>query len=534
MTTWQKLPGGDFRDRLAIYDDDALFDERPSGAGSVRGLVSVGFLWAAVLRRLRFLVIFTLAGLILGCGYAVAKPPAHTAVTTILLVDNPQENPAYEILTDIALAESTPVATAVVNQLGLRQTPASFLGTYSVTQVTTQVLSITAKGPSDSVAIQRASAIATQYLAYRAKYSQAAQQETDAELQQQVSQAQQSLDSISGKLAAAQSQPSSPSQQAEVASLRQQQTDASNNLDTVKQYATTTRASTRTTTQQMIQGSEVVSPATPGKRSIVKTAALGVIGGTLGGLAIGAVIIIIGAITSDRLRRRDDIAYAFSAPVGLSVGPLRSGRLPESRGRKGLRERDSERVVRHLRRAVPGRSRDAAALAVIALDDVPTVAQAVVALATSSSKQRLRVVLADLSAGALAARQLGVSTPGISTVTPAGAPVLVVVPDAGDIAPIGPLRTGPSSDGRAPTTERLADACAAADLILSLVTLDPAFGGDHLGTWAANAVAVVTAGQSTATRIRAVSEMIRLAGTHLDSVVVVDADRSDESLGVLS
>jgi hypothetical protein len=28
--------------------------------------------------------------------------------------------------------------------------------------------------------------------------------------------------------------------------------------------------------------------------------------------------------------------------------------------------------------------------------------------------------------------------------------------------------------------------------------------------------------------------MVRLAGAHLDSVVVVDADRSDESLGAVS
>ena len=170
----------------------------------------------------------------------------------------------------------------------------------------------------------------------------------------------------------------------------------------------------------------------------------------------------------------------------------------------------------------------------IAVDDVPTVAQAVVTLAIAGSRQRLRVVLADLSAGAVAARQLGVDSPGISTVTPAGAPILVSVPAAEEIAPVGPLRGASDLAGQAPVSERLADACAAADVVLSLITLDPAFGGDHLATWAANAVAVVTAGQSTATRIRAVGEMLSVAGTHLDSVVVLDADRSDESLGALS
>jgi hypothetical protein len=54
---------------------------------------------------------------------------------------------------------------------------------------------------------------------------------------------------------------------------------------------------------------------------------------------------------------------------------------------------------------------------------------------------------------------------------------------------------------------------------------------EHLATWATEAVAVVTAGQSSATRINAVGEMIRVAGIRLDSVAVINADKGDESLG---
>jgi hypothetical protein len=43
---------------------------------------------------------------------------------------------------------------------------------------------------------------------------------------------------------------------------------------------------------------------------------------------------------------------------------------------------------------------------------------------------------------------------------------------------------------------------------------------------------VVTAGASTAARAHAVSEMIRLSGTRLDSVILLGADKNDESLGV--
>ena len=112
-------------------------------------------------------------------------------------------------------------------------------------------------------------------------------------LQQQVTQAQQQLNSITTKLTQAQAS----GDQAEVTRLQAQQTVAANNLGTVKQNVAESVVSTRTTTQQMISGSQVVSPATPGKRSVKKTLAIYGIGGLLGGMAIGMAIVIIGAIT---------------------------------------------------------------------------------------------------------------------------------------------------------------------------------------------------------------------------------------------
>ncbi len=527
-TTFPPADGG-FRNRLAIFNGDAAFDDTDSSAGSAPGLVSVGFLRSALRRHVRLWCGLAIVGLIIGCGYSIMKPPKYTASTSVVVVDQAQADPTAAIATDISLAESTPVAAAVVRQLGLPQTPASFLHTYTVAQVTTQILSITASGPSSSAAVQRASAIAAQYLAYRKEYKEAVQQQTQAVLQQQVTQAQQQLSSITTELTQAQAN----GDEAEVKGLQAQQTAAANNLGSVKQDVTNTLDSEQATTQQQISGSQVVSPATAGQRPVKKTLAIYGLGGLLAGLAVGMVIVIIAAITSDRLRRRDDIAYAIDAPVRLSVGALRSGRLPHLRGR-AARGRDMERVVEYLRNAVPGRSRGTSGLAVIAVDDAPTVAQAVVALAIAESKRQSRIVLADLSAGALAARQLGVKAPGVTTVTPAGVPIVVAVPAPGDVAPIGPLRAITASSGEAQVSEQLADACSAADLVLSLVTLDPAVGGDYLATWATNAVAVVTAGQSTATRIRAVGEMVRLGGAHLDSAVVVDADRADESLGAVS
>jgi hypothetical protein len=65
-----------------------------------------------------------------------------------------------------------------------------------------------------------------------------------------------------------------------------------------------------------------------------------------------------------------------------------------------------------------------------------------------------------------------------------------------------------------------------------LAALDPSLASDHLQTWARDAVVVVTAGRSSWTKIHAVGELIRLAGTRLVCAVLVGADKTDESLGV--
>jgi len=108
----------------------------------------------------------------------------------------------------------------------------------------------------------------------------------------------------------------------------------------------------------------------------------------------------------------------------------------------------------------------------------------------------------------------------------------VAIPDREDVAPIGPLGSESSAPQLAPCGEELAVAFNSADLLLTLATPDPSVGGEHLATWAPVAVAMVTAGRSSWTKINAVGEMIRLADMRLVSGVLVGADKTDESLGV--
>lgn len=523
----------DLRTRLSGYETADIGDRPHADLGT--GLISLSFIGAALGRTKWLWCTLAVVGLLLGDAYIAARPPGYSANASVLLADNPNQTPANEEPVDVALATSIPVATAVVRELGLSQSPASFAATYTVTAVTYQVLRISVSGHNADDALRKASAIATQFLNFRAQYQQTQQEEADVQLTQQVSQAQQQLNSINSQINQVTSQPSTPAQQAQLSGLQKQAKDATNNLGAVEQYVIQSRSSLQTETQSMIAGSRVLDPATLGKRSVLKSAALYGVGGLLGGLILGMAIAIIAAVTSDRLRRRDDIAQVAGAPVRLSVGPLRAGRLVSLLPRQeAIRKRDIERVVDHLGNAVPGSSKGPAGLAVVAVDDTPTVARAVVDLAVSRAGANSRVVVADLSHGAYAARLLGVKGRGINRVESAGVRVAVVVPDRYEVTPVGPLESPAALVGSAHADEELVTLCRDADLVLSLVELDPAYGGEHLATWATEVVAVVTAGRSTAVRIHAVGEMIRLSGAQLSSVVVMGADTRDESLGQAS
>ena len=506
-----------------------MMDEEPPGPDPAGTLISLRFI-GGVLRRGAWLWCLTaVLGLLIGTGLYVKYPPAYHAQISVLLVDDTNQDPAVEVLTDQSLATSEPVATRVVQELGLQQSVASLQAAYSVTVITDTVLQFDVGAPSSAAAVQRASALASSFLEYRAKYAQSQNQEMVAELNQQYATAQQNLQTIDTEIAQLPTTNLTAAQKTQLDNLQTQLADQKQTM----QYVTGTIAQARASTDAMISGSYVLDPATPVAHSKVKSAALYVAGGLFGGIAFGMAILIISALLSDRLRRRDDIGEALGAPVRLSVGRLRRHLLPEVPRQAAKRKLDMRRFIAYLQRAVPGSSRGPASLAVVAVDDVQTVAGAVASMARSRAKEGRQVVVADLSSGAPLARLLGAKAPGVHPVSQDGVQLVVAVPGRDDVALVGPVRGGRSPALWAGPDEAVANACSSADLLLTLATLDPALGADHLATWASDAVAVVTAGRSSAEKVHSVGEMIRLAGIRLDSAVLLGADSSDESLGVM-
>jgi capsular polysaccharide biosynthesis protein len=525
IITWssgEALPG-------RLWADDTTVDEERSAADLTGGLVNFGFFTAALRRSAWVWCLTAVLGLLIGSALYVKFPPAYHATTTVLLVDGADQNPAIQVQTDMSMAQSQTVAGRVVQELRLPQSVASLQAAYTVTPVTDTVLTFNVGAPSSADAVQRASALAAAFLAYRAQYAQIQQQQLLAQLDQQYNAAKQRLTSIDAQISQIPVEGATSAQKAEFENLQEQQDQQRQ----IEQYVTATESAAKTNTNSMMTGSLVLNTATALPRSHIKGPALYVVGGLFGGLAVGMGGVVIAALLSIRLRRRDDIAAAMQAPVRLSVGPLRAPRWGLRLPRKARKRRlDMKRVVAYLRRAVPGSSRGPASLAIVAVDDAKVVAQVVLSLAVSQAGENKKTVVADLSSGAHLARLMGIQNPGINPVSQNGANLLAVLPARDEVAPVGPVPFGASPAVPAQPDEALATACSSADLLLILATIDPAFDADYLGTWATNAVAVVTAGQSSAERVHGVAEMIRLAGIRLDSVVLIGADKSDESLGV--
>lgn len=475
-----------------------------------------------------------IAGFALGFGLFIVMPPPYKATTTVQITDIPGVLPTDEILTEVALAQSRTVAETAMGALSLPEDPKSvlsFMGRYSVVAPTDQLLQFTVKASSPDDAVARARALAASFLLVRNRQLNSSQQDTTAALDQRIANQKKQLAALDAEIQTVQAKPASAQRQAKLATLQTLQTQEANRLKALQAAAKTYDVSTQVSDQKVTSGSFVLDPAAATPRSKIKYPVLYAGGGLIAGLAIGMGLAIVEALVSTRPRRRFDVARALGAPVRLSVGRIRVSRRAARRAPESAGGRAVQQIVNHLRSAVPS-ERGTAALAVVAADDPFIAGLAVVSLAMSCVREGKRVVLADLSPGMDAAGLLGCSEPGGILRQAAGHRNLTVaIPEPGSIPPTGPVRRDLSALHSAdPEIDR---AYHGADVLLTLVTLDPAVGGDHLRSWAREAVVILTAGKTSATRLRTLSELIRLSGTALNSAVVVGADKTDESLGVL-
>ena len=516
-------------DLLSVQDDDTEIPAQPTDLNL--GLVSWRFVSSAIRRAVRFWVALAVAGLLIGGAVDVASSPPHQASTSLLFTNGPEAALGAAIVDIQAIAQSRTVAELALHKLGLQQSVDSFLKSYTATVLTDRVLLITVSAPSSNDAVSRASALATELLAYRARQLEVQQNLVFASLDQQVSQANQHITSINQQIRLEETRPTSQTQRARLASLRAAYAQGVTALTVLEQSVNQDEAATREATASQVDGSEVLSLAAPvpppsQRKRLLIYAGLGLIAA----LVVGLGIVVVRALMSERTYRRDDVARALGAPVKLSVGSIRLRPWLSAKGRlAAAQSADVQRIVAYLVDVVP--TRRAAALALVPVDEPKVAALSLVSLAVSCAREGKRVVLVDLVSGAPAACLVGAEAPGVHEVRVDDTRMAVGVPYPSAIVPVGP-RNWPGVAHHAPPND-LVRACASADLVLTLATLDPSLGGEHLATWADDAVVVITAGKSSWTKIHAVGQLIRLARVRLVAAVLVGVDKNDNSLGVM-
>ena len=252
-------------------------------------------------------------------------------------------------------------------------------------------------------------------------------------------------------------------------------------------------------------------------KSAKRTAIKDGLAGLVAGAALGFIIVLLGVLLSDRLRRRSDVAEALGAPVELTLGDLQPPRrLKQSWLRRQLQEPSPPLLM--IERRLRGQldSAPMSALALIEIEAADVAALAIALLARSLASEGTRVLMADLAEGRpLATLFEGrVQAGQVGMVSISGQPIKLFV------APDDPTQnSGPEADEDT-------------DMILIVATVDPAFGAQHIADWASDAVVMVQAGEANAVRIDSVGELLRQARIAVRSAILLGGDSNDDSSGV--
>ena len=398
--------------------------------------------------------------------------------------------------------------------------PDDLLGDVEAERVSPDVLAVTLSAPSDAEAVRRLSALTSIYLTFRAEQLTLQSQVLVKGMQERIDKLQSEVAQLSRQieLLSAADKPSA----SRLSDTISQRAYAEAKIESLQQSVedVTLRSAS------IVSSSMVVDPATADTGSAKRRTALVLATGLIAGFGLGCGVVLFVAITSDRLRRRSDVANALGVPVSVSVrrvAPLRKGWrwLPPlwivDRRRADERARLAHTIVEELLPHRRGR------LAVAGIDNSDEVGFAVAAAAVELVERGCSITVIDLtkrgSRGlrALTPSMLGTSD-ALTLLRPRVLPALAR-------HNVDLLEVGRWDEGDSTPTPQLTDA------ILVLSDIEPAVGAYHLSAWTERVIVAVTAGRSSAERVRTVGDLVRTAGLDLRFAAVLHTERTDDSLG---
>jgi hypothetical protein len=496
-----------------VVTDADVYDETPTGR-PLPGLVSLHFVRSALRRRWLVCVLFAVLGLLLATAYLVTSSTTHLAKASLVLAHDPQADSSRAMSTDVSLLTTRTVASKTIESLGLDITPDEFLQSVTADPVSSDLLSLSLTAPSNAEAVRRLAAFTSIYLNFRAEQLSAQSNLLVDGMQQRIQNLQSEMADSSkniDKLAAA-----GGSNGTKLSDAIAQRAYVQEQIETLQQSIqdATLRNSS------VVSSSRVVDPAAVDAAGAKRRMVLTLASGLIGGAALGCGLVLFFAITSDRLRRRSDVAAALQAPL-VSVGriapvPKRWLWLPHLHTIDGRHADERQRLARAIETELSAQQRGAR-LAVACIDNSDEVRFAVAAVAANLVAAGRTLAIIDLTErGSLVevAPSVVGSAAALILLRPHGVPALASGP--GDLTAIG------HGSASSPTLEQ-------ADITLVMADLDPSVGADYLATWTERVMVAVTAGRSSAEKVRTVAELIRTAGLDLRFAALVRTERTDDS-----
>ena len=501
---------------VPAFDDD----EQTSPTHPVPTLVSLHFIRAALRRRWLVCVLSAVCGLLMAMTYLVAFPQPHHAKAALVLAHQEGVDPTLAMATDIGLLMSRTVAEETIASVGLTLTPDDFLKSVAPVRVSTDLLSVTLSAPSDAEAVRRLEALTSIYLSFRAEQLSSQSNVYVDGVQEQIDKLQGEVDTLTrqiGELSAS----GSSSKLSELISSRAY---LDGKIETLQQ----SKDDVALRSTSVVSSSKVIDPPAVEVGRAKRRAVLTMASGFIGGAALGCGAVLFIAVTSDRLRRRSDVAAAVERSVPISVGriaplPKRWLWLPHLRTLDGRRAHDRLRLAHAIEMELP-LPRRWGRLAVACIDNADDVRFAVATAATNLAANRCSVTLIDLTEHANLdvddSPPISGSTDRPTVLRPDGIPALASA-DA-DLRAVG----HEDWDG-SPIWPQLTD------VTLVLTDLDSGVGAEHLTAWADRVIITVTAGRSRVERIRTAAELVRSAGLDLRFAALLRTERWDDSSGVV-
>ncbi len=302
---------------------------------TVRGLLD------ALARTRRIWVTATVIGGLLGVAAFLAMPHPASASATLLMV-HPEASESA-MTTDVNLLETRSVGSLVRADLGLAESPEAFMATVTVNPVNQEILSLTVGGPDEAAAVDRATSLVDNFLQFRAQKLRLISQGLVKGYQERITELESQNDALTTEYRQLAAQ--GKDKEGRANEILTERSSVGTQIGIAQQgiEEATLKTEAAITATQVLDAPK--ASAFGSRKRLVLSAATGAI--LLGALSIG--IILIRSLTSDRLRRRREVAGALGVPVRVGVGPVAS---------RGLLDRMeasvSSRVVGFLRRPPAG------------------------------------------------------------------------------------------------------------------------------------------------------------------------------------